>query len=81
MAEKSYPPQYTDNTLKVIGIESFCNLYAVVPANHKAKLRVGPRNLSRQRFSNRHFDQPGCKDAKAADSSFPIPEAPDIDFV
>jgi hypothetical protein len=41
MARKSYPPQYTNDTLKVFGIEPLADLYAVVLANDKAKLRVG----------------------------------------
>jgi hypothetical protein len=41
MAGKSYPPQYTDDTLKGFGIESFADLYSVVLADNEAKLRLG----------------------------------------
>ena len=40
--DKSYPPQYTDDTLKVFGIESFADLYAVVVGQQQGKAADGP---------------------------------------
>jgi len=38
MADKSYPPQYTNDPLQVFGIESFSDLDAVLLVNNKTKL-------------------------------------------
>jgi hypothetical protein len=57
MAGKSYPPQHTDNTLKIFGIESFADLYSVVLADNEAKLRVGRQNRNTRRFAERHFNK------------------------
>jgi hypothetical protein len=40
MAGKSYPPQHTDDTLKVFGFEPFADLNTIVLTNEQAKLRM-----------------------------------------
>jgi len=77
MAQKSYPPQHTDNTLKIFGIESFADLYSVVLADNEAKLRVGRWYWNRQSFWKSHFDQCLCT-TQTTNPPFPIPEA--LDF-